>query len=573
MPVVLDDEDICSDYADRSNNIAAISRIIMLPFPGDIDRFEAALRLLRDVAMLHGYYNNNEDMVDPEEEEEDSEDIEDINALVPRIQANDPTLTSLALRNVQTLSRGHSVSSFRGFTPSSIQQATEALHTNHTIRSVSCRYEWRYPRRMAYLLCNDNEDQRYRDAGDDQYSSLRATSYNQVTKLQERRFFEACVCLPQLESISLTGGHRWRISHLMTILDTAKGLKKLVVRDVLVKSSSELNGLKRLLMGNTRRNYNPILLEAIELTIEDQTDRDEEYWSTTATIHNDESPFDGLLESLISSPNTNEIKVSKSILSRFHLRPVHDVSTKTLLKLAKCRSLSKLVLSEISVEKGGIEAMCESLMQKNGHMTHLEFYGCAFNQSVGQSDWNAMFRLIEHDPTIQIRASSLVYLQRQFRPGNQGQQDVAREWGELGISSFVQRPREDFSFSLRDEEGAKRHFRNRGLDVRYMLQEAGFFRLIRSKHQARSSDWIDVMTKVKDDSIALFYVLRENPALCDRAGKRGYKTIRDTREDGFKKGNQRNASTTLSRNHSWRTGSSVFSGSVALPSQCLCSTI
>ena len=558
MPVILDNEHFCSEHADTSNGIPSISRAMPTIAVGNLDlrRAEFALRMLRNVAMLYNYKISGDMM------EEDNDDAaEHTNALVHRIQTNDPTLTTLALRNIQVLSPGQSVSSFRGFTQSSIQQATEALHTNHTIRSVSCRYEWRYPKRMICLLRNDDESQRDENTSDDP-----VTSYNQVTKLQERRFFEACVCLPQLESISLTGGNRWRISHLMTILDTAKGLKKLVVRDVLVKSLLELNGLKPLLIENTRRNYSPILLEAIELTIEDQTDRDEKYWSADASVHDYESPFDILLESLISSPNTKEIKLSKSILSRFHLRPVHDVSTKTLLKLAKCKSMSKLTLSDISVEQGGIEAMCESLIRQNGHFTHLEFYGCAFNQSVGQSGWNAMFRLIEHDPTIQIRASSLVYRQRQCRPDNQGR-NTPRE-GEFGLSSFVRRPREDFSFSLRDKEGTKRHFQNRGLDVRFMLQEAGLFRLIRSKQQTRSSDWIDVLSKVNDNSIALFYILRENPVLCDRVGSKGRYTLRKDKSDGQNEKGTRRKVSSLS---AYSLRSSSFS-CLPCPSPCLCST-
>jgi len=471
---------------------------------------EHAIQLLRDVAILRGY----SDEIDGISDEEDK-DTEQANVLVHRIRTNDPKLTTLALRNVQVLDRGHSVSSFRGFSQSLIQKATEALRTNNTIRSVSCRYEWKYPRRIIHLLGNDEEEYNGENRNDDHYN-LRATPHNQVTKLQERRFFEACVCLPRLESISLTGGNRWRISHLITILETAKGLKKLTVRDVIVKSSSELYGLKRVLLGNARRGYAPILLEEIELTIEDQTDRNDKYWPTAATMNTDESPFDSLLGLLIASPNIKEIRLSKSILSRYHLRPLHDVSTKTLLKLARCQSLSKLVLSGISVEQGAIEAMCESLIQKNGHLTHLEFCGCAFNHTVGQSGWNAMFRLIDRDPNIQIRASSLVYLQhrRRSQSDQSERHDVIGE-EERGLSAFVRHPREDFSFSLRDKDGAKKHFQNRGLDIRYMLQEAGFFQLLRTREQTRDSDWINVMVKVRDDTIAIFCILRENPALCD----------------------------------------------------------
>jgi len=540
MPMMLDDENDGAKWysiADIVSYLAVVSGG-MPSFTTSQHRnlhpVEIALRLLRDVAIFHGYNGNDDDDEICEDREEATEQQADV--LVHRIRTNDPKLTTLALRNSKVWDRGQPVSSFCGFTQSSIQQATDALHTNHTIRSVSCRYDWRYPRRILHRLRNDDEEYSDGSASDEHYnnSSLRATPYNRVTKLQERRFFEACVCLPHLESISLTGGNRWRISHLITILETAKGLKKLTVRDVLIKSSSELNALKRLLLGSTRRTYAPILLEAIELTIEDQTNRNDKYWSTAATIDNDESPFDRLLESLIASPNIKQIKLSKSILSRFHLRPVHDVSTQTLLKLAKCQSLSKLVISGISLERGGIEAMCESLIQKNGHLTHFELYGCAFNHTVGQSGWNALFRLIDHDSTIQIRASSLVYLQRRRRRSESGDtepHDIPEE-EELGLSAFVRRPREDFSFSLRDKDGANKHFQNRDLDIQYMLQEAGFFRLLRTKEEARSSDWINIMAVVRDDSIALFCILRENPALCD--------ILESTRQAPSRSGNLKN---------------------------------
>ena len=262
-------------------------------------------------------------------------------------------------------------------------------------------------------------------------------------------------------------------------------------------------------MGNTKRNYRALSLESIELTIEDQTGHASDDWSIRTMAREAPSIFDLLLEALISSPNTEEIKLSKSVLSRFYLRKIHDVSASTLLKVARCKSLKHLFFSDISVEEGGIEGMCESLIQHNGHLSELEFYGCAFTQSVGQSDWNSMFRLIQHDPTIQIRASSLVYGER-FNP------NYIRHEGVFE-SSFVQRPHEEFSFSLRDKEGSRKHFRNRCLGIRYMLQEVGFFRMIQSKQQLHSSEWVHTMARVRNDSIALFYILRENPALCSLA--------------------------------------------------------
>jgi len=691
MPVMLNDVDEIENetengsaerysIADILSYLAAVSRGMpsIASNPHNFHPFAVAIRLLRDVAMLHGHNDDGNDETREHQKEyyDDSDDsdsdsdngsIEQADVLVHRIRTNDPKLTTMALRNVQVLDRGQPVSSFRGFTQTSIQQATEALQTNHTIRSVSCRYDWRYPKRIIHLLRSSNSnrssniiDEKHRDGrtptkdglhscNNNYNCNTRATTstsfHTQVTQLQERRFFEACVCLPQLESISLTGGNRWRISHLITILETAKGLKRLTVRDVLIKSSSELNALKRLLLllGSTRnsssnssnsrssrrrrrRNYDhhPILLlETIELTIEDQMDRNDKYWSTATTMINDESPFDNLLEALIISPNVKEIKLSKSILSRFHLRPAHDVSTKTLLKLARCQSLSKLVLSGLSVEQGGIEAMCESLIQTNGHLTHLEFYGCAFNHSVGQAGWNAMFRLIDHDPSIQIRASSLVYLQQrcchrhhQHRPkqgnantgtGMELQQSISNDnpkdgaMRELGLSAFLRRPREDFSFSLRDKDGAKRHFVNRELDVQYMLQEAGFYRLLWAKNKypnraaARSSDWIDVMAKLGDDSIALFCILRENPALCDikesitgsspkghnrdRDRNQNYHAIAallrgDNSENESDRDTKRRKASSPRSTHGWQNSSVIDRASNrACPCQCLCPTI
>jgi hypothetical protein len=90
-------------------------------------------------------------------------------------------------------------------------------------------------------------------------------------------------------------------------------------------------------------------------------------------------------------------------------------------------------------------------------------------------------------------------------------------------------------FSLRDKDGSNRHFYNRGIEIEYLLQEAGFFQLLQRREVVEEQedegggsdallswrprrstimDWIDVMVKVKDDTIALFYILRENPAIC-----------------------------------------------------------
>lgn len=576
MSETLADDQRCYECLDISKDLATVARAFapVTPSSSNEHRFTAILRLLQDVAILGGYDNDKRSAIRNKQEEENGDsDTQQMNSLVNRIRSNDPTLTTLALRNVQVLSRGQSVSCFHGFTQHSIQQATEALHRNDTIRSVSCCYDWRYPRRIIHLLRNSVDNGQDGDVIDGHWNLQATPHHQQVTKLQERRFFEAFMCLPQLESISLTGGNRWRASHLITILDTAKGLKKLIVRDVVVKSLTELNGLKRFIQGSKRRNNcAPLLLESIELTIEDQTHRDDEYWATSATINEDESLFDTLIESLVSFPNIKTIKLSKSILSRFHVRQIHDISTRSLLKLARCQPLEKLIISEISVEQGAIEAMCESLIRKDGQMTHLEFYGCAFNQSVGQSGWNAMFRLIDHDENIQIRASSLVYLERRSQSRTHGK-GTYRE-GEIGLSSFVHRPREDFSFSLRDKEGVERYFRSRSLDVRYKLQGAGFFRLLQSKQLAYNDDWINVMAKVADDSIALFYVLRENPALCNiTAGS--ILTERNKREKktklGGEKGKPMNASSLLLP-FKLKATTLQFSASQSISSQCICST-
>ena len=431
--------------------------------------------------------------------EYDGDEVRDANKLVHRIQSNDPTLTSLALKIAQVPSRGQLVPFFCDFTQLSMQEATDALKTNQTIRSVSCSYEQKITRKMPLPI--QASEKHHNDIAEysDHYDNASIISYSREAKLQERRFFEACICLPQLESISLTGGHRWKMSHLITILSTAEQLKKLVVQDVLVKRRSELDALKRIF-----RNYRPLFLESIELTIEDQTGAEYENWSNAMI---ESSVFDAILQHLIYAPNVNTIILSKSVLSRLHLRKNHDVSTTTLMRITSCESLRKLVLSDISVELGGVEAMCESLIQHNGHLSKLEFYGVAFTQSVGETDWNSMFRLIKEDPTIQIRASSLIYRER-------ANEYNSREEGVFG-SPFVQSPHEDFCFSLRDEEGASQDFRNRCLGVRYMLQEIGFFRMIRSKQKTHSSEWIDAMARVRHDSMALFYILRENPALCD----------------------------------------------------------
>jgi hypothetical protein len=192
----------------------------------------------------------------------------------------------------------------------------------------------------------------------------------------------------------------------------------------------------------------------------------------------------------------------------------------------------------------------------HNNITHLEFTGCAFNHTVSQSDWDAMFHLIQHDPNIQIIASSVIYhrvhvrqhqnqRQQQHRYScsscdehinNSNNNNIRYNNHRLGEGlSTIQRPRHDFLFSLRDKDGSNRHFYNRGMEIEYLLQEAGFFQLLQRREDAEEQedegggsdallswrprrstimDWIDVMVKVKDDTIALFYILRENPALC-----------------------------------------------------------
>ncbi|OEU11153.1 hypothetical protein FRACYDRAFT_246264 [Fragilariopsis cylindrus CCMP1102] len=298
------------------------------------------------------------------------------------------------------------------------------------------------------------------------------------------------------------------------------------------------------------------------------------YSSCSCSCSCSSSLFDGLLEILITNiPNLKIISITKSILSRLNilLRPISvDISTTTLIQLTKYSSLSKLKLVGLSFERYSIESMCKLLIkqchkEKNNnsnnnrndrrrrhHITHLEFTGCAFNQTVSQSDWNAMFHLIRHDPNIQIIASSVIYhrvhvRQQQQRQhphryscsscdeqnidnNNNNRYNEQPRVGEGGSSTTIQRPHHDFLFSLRDKDGTNRHFHNRGMEIEYILQEAGFFRLLQQRgeeeHEGRRQqrrprrrsstimDWIDVMVKVKDDSIALFYILRENPALC-----------------------------------------------------------
>ena len=494
---MVDDDKIVYQYENRSKVLDKNTRDLLDIEEHDLklqDVMLIAVQLLWDVLI---YKMGNKC-------EYDGDDVGDTNKLVQRIQSNDPTLTSLALKIAQVPSRGQSVPFFCDFTQLSMQQTTDALQTNQTIRSVSCSYEQKSARRIPFPIQASEIYHNAEAEHSDHYNNASIISYNREAKLQERRFFEACICLPQLESISLTGGHRWKISHLITILNTAKQLKKLVVQDILVKRRSELDGLKRIFIGSTRRNYRPLLLESIELTIEDQTGDEYENWSNAMI---ESSVFDLTLQHLIYAPNINTINLSKSVLSRLHLRKNHDVSATTLMKMASCESLRKLILSDVSVEQGGVEAMCKSLIHHNGHLSNLEFYGVAFTQSVGETDWNSMFRLIKQDPTIQIRASSLIYRER---PNECNSQDD----GVFG-SPFVQSPHEDCSFSLRDEEGASQYFRNRCLGVRYMLQEVGFFRMIRSKQKTNGSEWIDAMARVRHDSMALFYILRENPALCD----------------------------------------------------------
>jgi hypothetical protein len=524
-------------------------------------------------------------------------------------------------------------SSYWNFDEVTFRQAAEALKSNNSIRSISCQYDdynnnfnnlaslaaggrrRYYPRMITSSSSSsstttattvsgmhDNHsiivstrrrnymhEQQHRRRQQPVNNNMHSNSNNNnnnykiVSRQQEHSFIEACICLPRLESLSLTGNNRWRISHLCQILETVKGLKRLTIRDVVVRSKVELYNLQRCLLRLKKqrivgREAAGIPLEEIDLTIEDQTEwynnndnsnssnrnfRDrkkkqshycEESCCSSCSCSWSSSLFDDFLEILIMNiPNLKIISINKSILSRLNilLRPISvDISTTTLIKLAKYTALSKLKLVGLSFERYSIESMCKLLIKqyhkeknnnrnrnnrrKQHHITHLEFTGCAFNHTVSQSDWNAMFHLIRHDPNIQIIASSVIYHRvhvRQQQPQHRysyscsscDEQIVSNNnnnrYNEKGGSSTIQRPHHDFLFSLRDKDETNRHFYNRGMEIEYILQEAGFFRLLQQKgRRSTIIDWIDVMVKVKDDSIALFYVLRENPALCAVVG-------------------------------------------------------
>ena len=626
---------------------------------------ELALRLLREIAVTTS--SSIDDDGDDEKDVGD-DNIESATALIRRIEQNEVShliLRNVRLFDSSRNSRIHtnmtnnlsspasspppSSSYWNNFDEGTVQQAAEALKSNNSIRSISCQYDFNnnnlnnlaslaagrqryYPRMItssstttaASNTNNDNsiiivstrrrnyiheqlhrrQQQPINNNMHSNNNNNSSNNYNVVSRQQEHSFIEACICLPRLESLSLTGNNRWRISHLCQILETVKGLKRLTIRDVVVRSKIELYNLQRCLLRLKKQRIvgrgAGIPLEEIDLTIEDQTEwynnndnsnssnrnfRDrkkkqshccDESCCSSCSCSWSSSLFDDFLEILIMNiPNLKIISINKSILSRLNilLRPISvDISTTTLIKLAKYTALSKLKLVGLSFERYSIEAMCKLLIKqyhkekndnrnrndrrKQHHITNLEFTGCAFNHTVSQSDWNAMFHLVRHDPNIQIIASSVIYhrvhvRQQQHQQHHRynsysscGEQNVdnnnyiryneqQQRLGEGGSSSTIQRPHHDFLFSLRDKVGTNRHFYNRGMEIEYILQEAGFFRLFQQRGEEehggrrqqqqqwrprrRSStivDWIDVMVRVKDDSIALFYILREYPALC-----------------------------------------------------------
>jgi hypothetical protein len=134
-------------------------------------------------------------------------------------------------------------------------------------------------------------------------------------------------------------------------------------------------------------------------------------------------------------------------------------------------------------------SMCETLMRKNGGLQFLDLSQLGalnFRFHLSQESWEALFRLMDRDPRLQVRASS-----------------HTSRWR---FSTFL----------LRDKEAADQFFQQEEVKRGIRLNQAGLSKLLSAAGNATFAQWVNVMEKVSDDSIALFHILRENPMICDK---------------------------------------------------------
>ena len=185
-----------------------------------------------------------------------------------------------------------------------------------------------------------------------------------------------------------------------------------------------------------------------------------------------------LLETLASRDKLEKLE----LLIDEHYR----IETAVLVRLVQLPQLRHLSLARAffrgygtCLENEHVVAMANALYESNGHLEYMDLSRHDF----GQEGWEALFRLVEHDPNIQIEATAYYT------------------------------DRAQATFLLRDRDAVDQHLQRQEVDRSLRLRDAGFARLLTDPNATRS-DWVDLLQKMSEDSIAVFHILRANPMIC-----------------------------------------------------------
>lgn len=204
-----------------------------------------------------------------------------------------------------------------------------------------------------------------------------------------------------------------------------------------------------------------------------------------------------LIEAFLSISQLKELEflISHDFSARYM-----DVPSPSFVRLVQMPNLRHLVLPHAGLRDEHAIGMAQALMENgNGHLEYLDIRSgwgrpSTCKNAFGQDGWDALFRLVQHDPLIQIHATGL------HVPPNVGPRCIERNY--------------TFDFLLRHQDAVQRHLlMEEGSRVR--LRDAGFDDLLTTIDAPNDAAWVEVMAKVSSDNIALFHILRAHPAICD----------------------------------------------------------
>jgi hypothetical protein len=326
-----------------------------------------------------------------------------------------------------------------------IDRTIEALSRNHTITSVGLH-------------------------GDFGYRAQYSTSY--------LRLVDALLRLQNLQDIDLHHEYYFRGREIGDALSAARKLVKLKISEVVFKTIDAdlhpfVNGLR-----------NHPTLHVVHVGIEFPHQQSQRRQISTE-----------LMETFLSISQLKELELQNS--GHF---PGPIVDAPTFVRLVQMPNLRRLVLREAGLRDEHAAGMAHALMESgNGHLEYVDIRrhrgfhpdGNLF----GQEGWDALFCLVQHDPLIQIHATSL-----HVPP-------------HLGHATF--RNEFQFDFLLREQDAVQQHLLKEEVNRSLRLRDAGFEDLLAAKDAPDDTAWVKVMAIVCSDIIALFHIVRANPVICD----------------------------------------------------------